>query len=381
MKTRARPVSESILAHNKELDLTIENLPIGVTLFAPDGKVLFTNMQGALYLGYSSSKDLLRKKDLDSMRSRLFEKYIIKNEAGDLFTADESPVARAIQEKKFHEYTAHFHDRKTGKESWAIARANPVLDTAGELIMVVYSLTDISEQKILQERNDSFMSVASHEINTPVTTIKALVQILQKQLEGGADPMLRDYLTRMGHQIEQLQKLVRDLLDVSKIRAGKFEIERKTFTFEALAKEVIKNCQVISPKHKIILRSKHGTKIDGDRNNLGRVFINLIVNAIKYSSQSNKIIITITHTNREVRVGVQDFGIGISKSNQEKIFQRFFQVGNTSGKTFSGLGIGLYISERIVLEHGGRLWIKSAVGKGSTFFFSLPLQKTMRKKV
>ena len=242
--------------------------------------------------------------------------------------------------------------------------------------LILLAMQDITEQRVLQQRNDSFMSMASHELKTPVTTIKTLVQILQLQYRKSKDTMLIEYLTTIGQQIDQLTQLVVDLLDVSKIKADKFELQKKAFDFDTLAAEIVKSCQLLSPQHAITLKGKTLAQVSGDRNSLSRVFINLITNAIKYSPKANKISITLSHTENHIRVGVKDTGIGIAKDHQLKIFDRFFQVGNNRGQSFAGLGIGLYITTAIVAQHVGHMWVESTLGKGSTFFFELPIDSS-----
>jgi len=258
--------------------------------------------------------------------------------------------------------------------------------------LILLAMQDITEQRVLQQRNDSFMSMASHELKTPVTTIKTLVQILQMQYEKSKDTTLVEYLATIGKQIEQLTKLVSDLLDVSKIKADKFKLEKRVFDFDALAMEIVQSCQLLSPKHTITIQGKTKAQISGDRDSISRVFINLITNAIKYSPDANTIIVSLSQDKKDVCVGIKDFGIGIAEGHQDKIFERFFQVGNDSGQSFAGLGIGLYISAAIVAQHRGRIWVESSEGKpvragdaarahqGSTFLFQLPKQKS-RKKV
>ncbi len=241
--------------------------------------------------------------------------------------------------------------------------------------LTVLAMEDISERKFFQQRTDVFMSMASHELKTPVTTLKTLVQILQKRFEESDDNMLVDYLIRMDGQIDQLTKLVTDLLDVSKIKAGKFELPKKVFALDPLVEEIIRNCRLLSPQHAIIFKGRTHAKIKGDRTSIGRVLINLIVNAIKYSPNANKVIVTLARTTRTATVSVQDFGIGIEKQHRDKIFKRFFQVTSKEGQNFSGLGIGLYISMAIAEQHKGHINVKSRKGKGSTFLLTLPAVK------
>lgn len=242
--------------------------------------------------------------------------------------------------------------------------------------LILLALQDITEQRALQKRNDSFMSMASHELKTPVTTIKTLIQILQQQYRDSNDATLVNYLTAINHQIEQLTKLVVDLLDVSKIKAEKFQLEEKVFDFDTLVLETVKSCQLLSAQHTIFVQGKSNAHISGDRNSISRVFINLITNAIKYSPKANSIGIIVSRTKTAVRVGVRDNGIGIAPTHQDRIFERFFQVGNERGQSFAGLGIGLYITSAIVAQHRGRIWVESTEGKGSTFFFEFPVSES-----
>ncbi|MFA7309747.1 MAG: HAMP domain-containing sensor histidine kinase [Candidatus Paceibacterota bacterium] len=240
---------------------------------------------------------------------------------------------------------------------------------------------ELAVADIEQRRNDSFMSMASHELKTPVTTIKTLVQILQHQYGRSEDSALVEYLYTIGQQIDQLTKLVVDLLDVSKIKAEKFMIEDKTFDFDALARETVKSCQLLSPQHAISIAGNTKAQVRGDRDSISRVFINLITNAIKYSPKADTINIVLSHRKKTLRVGIQDLGIGIAKSDQEKIFERFYQVGNDSGQSFAGLGIGLYITAAIVAQHSGRIWVESTGRRGSIFFFELPIHAVQVKDV
>jgi signal transduction histidine kinase len=361
--------------NNEQLEITIQNLPIGVILFGPTGRVLFSNTEGANYLGYTSVDELLIQEDLTSMRKKLFETFIIKNELGVLYTAKQSPVVLAMTRKKKQEYTAHFLNKKTEEESWVTVRANPICDEHNELVMVVYSLISITEQKILQQRNDTFMAMASHELRNPVSTIKLVLQLLQNQLATSTDVTLKEHFNTIDQQVDQLSTLVTNLLDVSIIKANKFAFNLTLFDFDELANEIIKNLQLLSPTHRLILKGSSEATMYGDRSSLARVFINLITNAIKYSPGANSIEIRISKIENDVCVAVQDFGIGIATDNKEKIFGKFFQVVTTNNHSYDGLGMGLYISAGIVVQHGGTIWVESIENEGSTFYFRLPIQK------
>lgn len=220
---------------------------------------------------------------------------------------------------------------------------------------------------------DDFISVASHELKTPVTSVKMFAQVLKKHSEQIGDKQAVRHLSKMDQQIDKLTELIYDLLNVSKIQAGRMEFRESIFNFDEVITDVVDILQETETKHKIVVEGKTGKKVKGDKERIGQVLNNLISNAIKYSPKSDKVVVTLKATKKNVTVAVQDFGIGMSKVHLDKIFERFYRIYDTTDKTFPGLGIGLYIASEIVKRHGGKLWVESDLGKGSTFYFSLPI--------
>jgi len=236
-----------------------------------------------------------------------------------------------------------------------------------------------AEREQIEERKDEFISMASHELKTPITTIKGYTQILNqflKQSKQSHDKNLLSYIYKMEQQLNRLTKLVNDLLDVSKIQSGKLQLQRQRFKVDKLVEEVIEDMQIIS-KHKIAFE-KNGKipKVWADRYHISEVLVNLISNAIKYSPRSDKIFIRTSSNGEEVTVSVQDFGIGISKQDKDRVFERFFQADTRIRQSFQGLGLGLYISAEIIRQHGGSMLLDSVKGSGSTFAFRLPTRRT-----
>lgn len=222
---------------------------------------------------------------------------------------------------------------------------------------------------------DDFISVASHELKTPVTSVKMFTQVLKRHSEQIGDTKAVSHLSKMDRQINKLTELIYDLLNVSKIQAGRMEFREELFDFDAAVREVVDILQQSETKHRILIHGQTKKKIRGDQERIGQVINNLVSNAVKYSPKAHKIVIQLGSDKQHVSVAVQDFGIGMEKSHLEKIFERFYRVYDTTDKTFPGLGIGLYISSEIIKRHGGKLWVDSAIGKGSTFHFSLPIKK------
>ena len=233
---------------------------------------------------------------------------------------------------------------------------------------------DIYDQKLMEKRKDDFVSMSSHELKTPVTILKAYSQILQKLSSPNRTETL-GYLNKMNAQITRLTKIINDLLDISKIRVGKLVTVNERFSFDQFAEEIVNNFRLTVNTHTIKIIGKTGKEICADRDRIGQVINNLISNAVKYSPGKEKIQIILESETDNVILKVKDFGLGISKANQEKIFQSFYRVFDEKGASFPGLGIGLFIASEIVRLHHGTLLVDSKKGKGSVFTLTLPINR------
>jgi PAS domain S-box-containing protein len=227
------------------------------------------------------------------------------------------------------------------------------------------------EIKVLNSKKDEFIGLASHELKTPVTSISGYLQIVEQSFT--EDDRNKAFISKARSQVNKLATLISDLLDVSKIQTGKLPLSYSSFDLAALLKEVTEIMQQTNPFYNIILHcDERNLTVEADHQRIEQVLINLISNAIKYSPNSDRIIINAAVVGDKIKVSIQDFGIGIENNQQERIFSRFYRVENLAAH-MSGLGIGLYISQEIIKRHHGKLWVQSAIGKGSTFFFEIPV--------
>ena len=224
-----------------------------------------------------------------------------------------------------------------------------------------------------EQRKDEFIGMTSHELKTPVTSLKGFTNVLQRRLSKQNDGQSLHYLARMDVQLDKLSRLISDLLDVSRVQTGKLDLQREAFDLDALLHETVETLQAATATHQLLIEGSTGARILGDKDRLAQVFINLITNAVKYSPRAHTVIVRLSREQGQVIVSVQDFGIGIAATHQQHIFERFYQVTDREEKTYPGLGIGLYISQEIVERHRGRIWLESSKGAGTTFFVSLPL--------
>lgn len=238
--------------------------------------------------------------------------------------------------------------------------------------MILASIT--SERERLSKVKDEFISIASHELKTPITTIKGYNQLLFEHLSKHPDKKAIYYSSKLNDLIGYLTRLIADFFDVSKIQAGKLDLQKEIFGMDELVKEAREDIQHLSNVHKIVLKGETKKQIFADRYRIRQVLINLLLNAIKFSPKANKINIFLSSSKREVKIEVQDYGIGISKKDLEKVFERFFQANTNIRQSVSGIGLGLYICSEIIKQHGGKIWANSIKGKGSTFSFNIPLE-------
>jgi len=247
----------------------------------------------------------------------------------------------------------------------------------GQSLSVI--ITDLSfqkeaqEQKKTLEQKDEFISIASHELKTPVTSIKGYIQLLRHSFKEEGNTRAEEMLGRADVQVNKLSKLISELLDVRKIENGQLQYNEESFDLAALVKEMVQELLSFSNTHDLCYTVEDNCMVYGDRHKISQVVSNLIENAIKYSPAKSQVIIDVSQADGKACCSVQDFGRGIRPEEQLKIFGRFYRVGGSLESTYSGMGLGLYISAAIIKKHHGKLTVESEYGKGSTFRFELPL--------
>lgn len=238
---------------------------------------------------------------------------------------------------------------------------------------------DISDRKLADERKDEFIRLASHELKTPITSLKLYAEMLEEMLPAGE---AWDYVRHITAQADKLNHLVSEMLDLSRIQLGKIEFKKKNWNLVEIIKEIMPDLRAAAQNYKLEVHYRATqAPIHVDKNRIIQALNNLIENAVKYSLQNKRIILTVGKNNHDAWVAVQDFGIGIDPAYQDQIFDRFFQATGTKGKTFPGLGVGLYLIKIIAEKHRGDITVKSALGQGSTFTFSLPLHVPVLRKI
>src|SRR6188768_2554498 len=269
----------------------------------------------------------------------------------------------------------------------------PLYNEDGEVYAVMVISHDITEnirqmeelRKLSESdvQKNNFIAMASHELKTPITSIKGYVQLLlnafdkEKGKEKQLPPLLvRSSLISVDKQITRLTRLISELLDLTKIETGTLELKKENFSLNQLAIETVEDILYTNTRHKINLYHDFQAYVFADKDRIGQVMINFLTNAIKYSPDNNKIDVSIHKTTSgHVAFTVRDYGIGIDKEEQEKIFERFYRAKGKEEQTYPGFGIGLFIAKEFVEKHGGQVLVESEKGKGSAFTFNLPIFK------
>lgn len=267
--------------------------------------------------------------------------------------------------------------RALGSEAFRfhLLRIIPTKEKDG-IVQWVGTFTDIDDQKQIEKKKDEFLSIASHELKTPLTSIKAYIQLLGRTVEDNPDGNMGLYIGRVQNQLDKLSGFIVDLLDISKIDNGKLQVNKQPFDFEKLLINVQETIQHTHGANKVTIERDGDSimrPIVGDEVRIEQVLINYLTNAIKYAPDSDRVVIKTEDLGNEIRIGVQDFGIGIAEHKQRELFDKFYRV-EESSQRFQGLGIGLYICAEIIRQHQGSYHIDSIPGKGSTFYFTIPYQ-------
>lgn len=345
-------------------DAILNSLSAQIAVLSPDGVIQTVNESWIEFAKENSPSEITGQKFIGVNYLEICRKSNgrFSEEASEAFNG-----ILMVLEGALPSFTLEYPCHSPAKQRWFLMKINPLPDSQGAVV----SHTDITERKAMEKMKDEFISIASHELKTPITSLKGIVHILQLSFEKKMKGEVGKLLSTMDIQLNKLTRIIGDLLVVNTMPGKKIYLNTEKFNFKNLVKETVQNVRNISPLHFLSVRENESVYFNGDRFRLEQVITNLLTNAVKYSPQSNQVLINSVIKDDTILFSVQDFGIGIDKENISRIFEKFYRA--KTGETFGGLGLGLFISLEIVKAHNGNLWVGSEAGKGSTFYFSLPL--------
>jgi PAS domain S-box-containing protein len=261
--------------------------------------------------------------------------------------------------------------RDDGKTRW-VRGIGEVQHSAGKDYFTGV-LHEITEKKLDEIRKNDFIGMVSHELKTPLTSMKGYIQLLLIRLSKREDEFILASLERANAQVSKMTSMVNGFLNISRLESSKIHIDHQIFDLAMLIKETEADTLATIESHNIIFAPVETTLVNADRDKIGQVIHNLISNAVKYSPQGSTINVACITSNGSANVSVKDQGMGIKADDIPKIFDRYYRVEGGHMYSTSGFGIGLYLCAEIIHRHNGEIWTESEFGKGSTFIFKIPL--------
>jgi PAS domain S-box-containing protein len=354
VKARTRELEQIVrqLHNEKEkTDRIIREIADGVIVTDRDGKILLTNPAARRLLdGHPGETERSDAAEIPSLR--------------ELF---QNPAETATKEIELHGPAAGDRVLKT--------TAVPLKDEGGEILGKVAVLHDVTHFKEIDRLKSDFISHVSHELRTPLTSIKGYIDNLRDGIAGRLSEKQWDYLTRMSNKADHLVHLINDLLDVSHIESGTMTLNSTTLSLQDLVEGVIARMEPAAAEKRLeirLRRSQGESRIRGDHARLEQVLTHLLHNAIKFTPPGGRVTIALEREGSSLRLSIRDTGIGIPAGKRSGIFERFSRVGPESFSKEKGTGLGLYIAKHLVELHGGEIGVRSEVGAGSEFYFTLP---------
>ncbi len=347
-----------------EDEAILSSIGEGMIATDQDGRVIRMNQQAQSMFGWIAK---------DAIGRLVAELIPIEDAKGNLISESKNPIILALtlgQEIS----TSVYYLRKDKTNFPAVITVSPiVLDkkTIGTIAIV----RDITKEREIDRMKTEFVSTVSHELRTPLTIIKEFVSLVLDGVSGEINEKQRNFLSTATSNIDRLARIINDLLDISKIEAGKIVLNRTFVDVKSLIEEVLASYRGHFEKKDIVVQAsfdKQIPKIYADHDKLIQVFTNLIGNAAKFTPAGGLVVITASHRGKEMEFSVADTGHGISRENLKRVFGKFEQFGRIAGSGAKGTGLGLAISKGLVEMHGGKIWVNSELEKGTKFTFTLP---------
>lgn len=364
---------KTIRQSEKRLKTFFQSGPDAVVVLNENQEILEWNPKAETIFGYRAN-EVIGKNLLDVISP---DQYSL-NGMADFFKAGEgAALNKTIEITALHKNGNKFYvnvsisNVKLGDQWIFIAFLSDITERKKTEEALIHKEAELLQAKLLEEKKDEFISIASHELKTPLTTIKAYAQMALNVYGDKQDEPVYKFISKVDQYTHKLTSLINELLDVSRIHAGKLSLMQTEVEMDSFLPDVINSMQHITQQHEIIVQKNEAAKVKIDAIRLEQVITNIISNATKYSPGKKMVIVNSVKDNSDIIISFTDFGIGIPQEKINKIFDRFYRVDEVS-KDFSGLGIGLFISSEIIKQHGGKIWAESKEGEGSTFYFSLP---------
>ncbi|MGI5837113.1 MAG: ATP-binding protein [Chloroflexota bacterium] len=347
------------------LRAVIDTAPVGIAFYsAPDGRLLLLNKSAEAILGQRPRPDMDVVEQADFFR--------VSRPNGERFPPEDLPAVRSLHGESTQgvELVAH---QPSGLKVYLTMNSSPILDADERIIGVVVAFQDITQIKEQERLRDEFLATASHELKTPVTTIKGYIQLMQQWAHGGHDPREARAFEVINVQANRISQRVQEMLEVARYQIAPPMLHKKRFDLGELVSQVVEQMQATTEIHQIHLQREENAPVNADRDRIEDVLVGLLDNSIRYSPEGGDIVVRVWVEDQKAVVSVKDQGVGIPKNRQAHIFEPFYEPIPPGAPGYRGVApLSLYLSKITIERHGGRIWFESEEGKGSTFYFSLP---------
>lgn len=359
-------LAETVTKDLRKFKQAVDGVSDQVIIANPEGVVIYANNAAAKITGYATSEMIGSKPSLwrGQMSKEFYQKF------WKTIKEDKKPYWGEIRNK-----------RKNGELYEAEIHVSPILGDRGELLFFVGVERDLSKAKAIEKIKTEFISLASHQLRTPLSAVKWFGEMLLDGNAGKLTKLQEDYVTKIFKSNEREIELVNSLLNVSRIESGKIVVTKKMVDLRELVENIINDIKINKiwmDKHLTYTLDKEISMVELDPDLIKHVYINILNNAASYTNGTGKISLKVYLKNGKVISEIKDEGIGIPKEEQDRVFDRFFRASNAMKKNTDGNGLGLYLSKAIIESSGGKIWFTSREGKGTTFVFSLPVKSANR---
>lgn len=343
-----------------KLGLAIEAAKMGSWQIDGPNKDLYYNATLATLFGYEGTEPMTYDQAIAQVTDDYREKLV-------------EEIDKAILSGGAYDMTYTQRRFNDDEIIWLRSLGKISQDALGNYSIFSGVVMDITEQKQDEQRKNDFIGMVSHELKTPLTSLNGYTQILKAKAVKNEDTFSVSALTKVIEQVKKMTAMINGFLNISRLESGKILLKKTEFNLEELITENMEEAELLAGKHQLSLQPCGPVTVSADRDKIGSVISNLISNAIKYSPDGKEIEISCEIRGQNALISVKDKGMGIGKEDLPRLFERYYRVESDQTQLISGFGIGLYLSAEIILHHQGKIWAESEPGKGSTFFFTLPL--------
>ncbi len=379
--------SASQSAHTQQSPNQIElkqKLAIDEAIISSVGDgLIITDKQAKILLMNPAAAKMLRQDAKSVVGKDFIDTVPAADKNGTIISRDKRPILTVLSKgQSFTNHAANFYVRSDKSKFPAAITTSPII-LSGEIIGAIITFRDITHEKEVDRMKTEFISLASHQLRTPLSAIRWFLEMLINGDAGSVNEEQAKFLKNINDSTIRMIALVNDLLNISRIESGRIMIEPKSTHLGNLLEELLSEMKLkYQSKNQKVIVSFHPDlpKIHVDPNLIRAVYLNLLNNAIKYSPEGGEITVIISKKDNQIISQVSDNGFGIPKKEQHRVFEKFFRGSNIVKRVLDGTGLGLYLVKSIIESSNGKIWFESEEGRGTTFWFSLPIKGILPKK-